>query len=351
MRAATQRSSHRIPAVSWIHSNGAALSRSSQPKTGITDQQCPEDEKLLMAHRRNAVEMTRLYKRRLRKLKKQQKRLAHELQQQQQQQQNSQQLDPRSLGPYWATGCAGKVDRGNSMRSNSSNESDGSGIEIFAADCVTGAGAVGEDVEVPQRRNRMQMKPSDMEDSWTEVEMLITGMPSRASATESASSSSTVSASVGSSKSRRDMSSEAGSSASNAQRTVIPVPAVDIPPPRPRQVMSVLVAIEDATRTPLVYDSKPGPSTVDNSELSVKHYAGSRQRPSSSAGAIFEGDSTSQFNVTVNKQLLRIVDCRPLLSAQGNRMMGKGFENIGRLGGSEQASIHFAGIGNIHVMR
>jgi hypothetical protein len=48
--------------------------------------------------------------------------------------------------------------------------------------------------------------------------------------------------------------------------------------------------------------------------------------------------------------MLRIIDCRALLSAQGNVIMGKGFENVNRhsLG---CVSITFEGIGNIHTMK
>jgi hypothetical protein len=48
---------------------------------------------------------------------------------------------------------------------------------------------------------------------------------------------------------------------------------------------------------------------------------------------------------------LRIIDCRPVLSAQGNAFMGKGFESVKRLGGVDRASIEFMGIANIHSVK
>lgn len=48
---------------------------------------------------------------------------------------------------------------------------------------------------------------------------------------------------------------------------------------------------------------------------------------------------------------LRVVDCRPLISAKGNVLMGKGHEVIDRLGGAKCTSVEFAGIANIHAVR
>lgn len=45
---------------------------------------------------------------------------------------------------------------------------------------------------------------------------------------------------------------------------------------------------------------------------------------------------------------LRVIDCRPLLNAKGNVLMGKGHEVIDRLGGSKCTSVEFANIANIH---
>jgi hypothetical protein len=44
---------------------------------------------------------------------------------------------------------------------------------------------------------------------------------------------------------------------------------------------------------------------------------------------------------TSKKKKLRILDCRALISAQGNTIMGKGFENITRLGGKEKVFIYY----------
>jgi hypothetical protein len=54
--AANQRSSKRLPVLTWIHPlTGAALCRSSQPLVGMTTAACPEDEKLLMAIRSSVL--------------------------------------------------------------------------------------------------------------------------------------------------------------------------------------------------------------------------------------------------------------------------------------------------------
>jgi hypothetical protein len=55
--AASQRSSQRLPVLTWIHpSTGAALCRSSQPLIGITSALCPEDDLLLKAIRETALD-------------------------------------------------------------------------------------------------------------------------------------------------------------------------------------------------------------------------------------------------------------------------------------------------------
>jgi hypothetical protein len=50
-RAAEQRSKKRIPALTWLHPNGAPLCRASQPMVGIANASTDEDEALLMAIR------------------------------------------------------------------------------------------------------------------------------------------------------------------------------------------------------------------------------------------------------------------------------------------------------------
>ena len=48
---------------------------------------------------------------------------------------------------------------------------------------------------------------------------------------------------------------------------------------------------------------------------------------------------------------LRIIDARPLISAKGNVLMGKGHEVIDRLGGARCTSMEYAGIANIHGVK
>lgn len=49
--------------------------------------------------------------------------------------------------------------------------------------------------------------------------------------------------------------------------------------------------------------------------------------------------------------VLRIVDARPMISAKGNLIMGKGHEVISRLGGHSRASLTFLEIPNVHAMQ
>lgn len=59
--------------------------------------------------------------------------------------------------------------------------------------------------------------------------------------------------------------------------------------------------------------------------------------------------SENEFTRPKRNRNLRILDCRPLLNAQGNVLLGKGFENVSRIG--DGTTIEFANIANIHVMR
>lgn len=54
---------------------------------------------------------------------------------------------------------------------------------------------------------------------------------------------------------------------------------------------------------------------------------------------------------TPRTAVLRIVDARPIISAKGNLIMGKGHEVISRLGGHRHASLTFLEIPNVHVMQ
>ena len=58
-------------------------------------------------------------------------------------------------------------------------------------------------------------------------------------------------------------------------------------------------------------------------------------------------DAKGARRPSVQPKRLQIVDARPHLNATGNALKGKGFENVD----SRTASLCFAGIGNIHVMR
>ena len=74
----------------------------------------------------------------------------------------------------------------------------------------------------------------------------------------------------------------------------------------------------------------------------------------SGLGAVLEEDDRllkailSATNFTGSK-VLRIVDARPKLNARANSYIGKGFEDVSRLGKDFQ--IHFLGIENVHRMR
>ncbi|CAN0388731.1 unnamed protein product, partial [Ectocarpus fasciculatus] len=49
--------------------------------------------------------------------------------------------------------------------------------------------------------------------------------------------------------------------------------------------------------------------------------------------------------------VLRIVDARPMISAKGHLILGKGHEVISRLGGPRRASLTFLEIPNVHAMQ
>lgn len=53
----------------------------------------------------------------------------------------------------------------------------------------------------------------------------------------------------------------------------------------------------------------------------------------------------------VCKKVLRIMDARSVLSANAHRFLGKGHENIARLGGDGRASITFSDIPNAHAVQ
>ena len=48
---------------------------------------------------------------------------------------------------------------------------------------------------------------------------------------------------------------------------------------------------------------------------------------------------------------LRIIDARPYINAQANALRGKGYENIGYLGGSSVASLAFMDIQNVSIVQ
>lgn len=74
---------------------------------------------------------------------------------------------------------------------------------------------------------------------------------------------------------------------------------------------------------------------------SVRMFSGER-RPSAPMAQAAESNSGAK---------IRVIDARPLLNAKGNVLMGKGHEIVDHIGGESKASVEFAGIENIHVVR
>ena len=111
----------------------------------------------------------------------------------------------------------------------------------------------------------------------------------------------------------------------------------------------VLVYYHKATGAPLCRASQPmvglsGPCPEDEKLLlhlraATARTSASRRRPS------FEENGDHP-----QPPILRICDARPLLNAKANAAMGKGHEDIARLGGKESASLEFLNVANIHVM-
>ena len=72
---------------------------------------------------------------------------------------------------------------------------------------------------------------------------------------------------------------------------------------------------------------------------------------SHSAPNLMEPRPSGDTPSTRRTAVLRIMDARSVLSAKARRLLGKGHENIARLGGSEHASIAFLDIPNAHKVQ
>ena len=77
----------------------------------------------------------------------------------------------------------------------------------------------------------------------------------------------------------------------------------------------------------------------------------SNRSPRETKGLLRLSSNASSKSKSKKVTRLRILDARPLINAKGNALMGKGHEVIDHLGGIECATIKFANIENIHAMR
>lgn len=101
---------------------------------------------------------------------------------------------------------------------------------------------------------------------------------------------------------------------------------------------------------------KPGTATVDGGSSDS---AGDEGVQSSGMGGdgqvegVLESAPSPPRDLQEGRRtaVLRIIDARPMMSAKGHLIMGKGHEVISRLGGSRQASLTFLEIPNIHAMQ
>lgn len=103
---------------------------------------------------------------------------------------------------------------------------------------------------------------------------------------------------------------------------------------RSRGRLAALVWLHPQTRVPLLRSSQP--------------YAGI-------TGINTAAEYDKKYLIAIKSSCptgkpLRIADARPKINAYANASQGKGFENVGALG-SNNASIHFLDIENIHAMR
>lgn len=287
IKVSRERSTGRVPALTWVHpTNGASLTRSSQPMIGINVTACPADEKLLMCIRESAVTFRDVQRR-----------------------------SASALSP---------------------DERDGDDTPdetLMAAICpelVNGPVIIDGETKSPiGEENRISM----FADSPSPPVLSRTGsadepQPTVPSTTRARSAEDPVTSAAA----LRNISIDEVVSASHggSPRT----PSVEYTPP---------TVNGDAALTKIggLMQGFRGTQSV---MLRDKEY----HRAKNQLHKCIDMKGVLTFQ---RRTKLRVVDCRPLLNAKGNVLMGKGHEVIDRLGGSKCTSVEFANIANIHGER
>jgi hypothetical protein len=291
--AATERSINRVPALTWIHPiTGAALSRASQPVVGINVAACPYDEQLLMSTRAAALSLRHM-----------------------------KQAEADLLG-----------DDGNSSEDEFEN--------CQKAEERVSVDQSGTWTEVPALKKRVSRQRS--------IDQLNLASPTMISP-----------------------------SSSNVQLGSNPTSS---PPLKPDLSMMDELSSTSAVDFYNEKEESRGNLMQISDQISVLN----RDKPEVNAsviGGLMQGFAGTQSLVLRDAQYhrlkligltekraklsedlksvidyqprtkLRIIDARPLISAKGNVLMGKGHEVIDRLGGARCTSMEYAGIANIHGVK
>ena len=293
IKVARERSAGRIPALTWVHpGNGASLTRSSQPMIGINVTACPADEKLLMCIRESAVTFRDNQKRSL------------------------------SALPADERDCDDTPD-----------------VTVMAAMCPELVdGTVIIDADTKSLAEEENPIPTDAQAA------IFADSPSPPVLSRTA-------------------------SADQPQR-------VDLPTARARSVEepgTSVTALRNISIDEVVSASRGGSPRTPSADYAAPTANGDAAL--TKIGGLMQGFRGTQSIMLRDKEYhraknqlhkcidtkgvltfqrrtkLRVVDCRPLLNAKGNVLMGKGHEVIDRLGGSKCTSVEFANIANIHGKR
>lgn len=289
IKASRERSAFRLPALTWVHpTNGASLTRSSQPIVGINVTACPSDEQLLMKIRESAV----LYR-----------------EKQQMQTIGAVSLDRETdRTPVGANGGLGSPEITDSPASIFPTSESALDEESGEDSCSPTVGFIG--------------------DRHSEGNRVLHCGTSRSISAEDPS----ISAAIA------------------ARSISVDDVAAGIRGNSPMSSVSANSAI-----------GNKGESNVVGGDAALTKIGGLMQGFRGTQSIVLRDGQYHKAKSMLHKKIdakglltfqrrtkLRVVDCRPLLNAKGNVLMGKGHEVIDRLGGSRCTSVEFANIANIH---
>ena len=316
--ASFERSANRIPVLTWIHPlNGASLTRSSQPTVGINVSGTPSDEKLLMAIRQTAL----------------------------------------SFRQYKSDRDNETNDNRESDVSNETDDLDDDAIEERSSSRNNSTDAWGntwQTVDPPKKSNLKPVirNPVDYDDSPVVQRLRVADCGANVNQSVSTISLNNIS------PTRRN------SSEAKLSRLVSGSLIVD-------NVRLTESPFENERSPKVVDDSVPKSSEATHTMLGglMQGFGGSQSitlrdaeyRKSKYKAFVLKNKALASTSLASGTHFetphfqtrtkLRVVDARPLISAKGNVLLGKGHEIIDRLGGAKCTSVEYAGIANIHTMR